>query len=134
MFNEWVNSPEAAAEQPNAKIPPSKARMSRYPCCMYVDEESLRSVLDNSRDWHVKIINRDWVPEEELSDAEESDDDEEVPDGVREADIWPEIEGITEEDVGWVKALAGILVGRYVSLCDSNFWYVYYTRPPRIAE
>lgn len=118
MFKEWVNSPEAAAEQPNAKIPPPLVPMARYLYCIHVDEESLRSVLDDSRDWHVNLVNRDWAPEEEESDAEESDDDEEFPDEVLEANIWPELEGCTEEDVGWTKASEGVLVGRYASLCD----------------
>ena len=81
-------SPEAAAEQPNARIPPPAAPMARYLFCMHVDEESLRSVLDDSDDWHVNIINRDWVQDEE-SDAGESDGDREVPGEVQEADIWP---------------------------------------------
>jgi hypothetical protein len=64
MFKDWVNSPEAAAEQPNAKGPLSRVGMARYLYCMHVDEESLRSVLDDSDDWHVNIIERDWVSEE----------------------------------------------------------------------
>lgn len=47
MFKDWVNSPEAAAEQPNAKGPLSRVGMARYLYCMHVDEESLRSVLDD---------------------------------------------------------------------------------------
>lgn len=134
MFKDWVNSPKAAAEQSNAKTPPSAVRLSRYLYCMHVDEESLRSVLDDSDDWHVNIINRDWAQDDEESDTEELDDDEEDPGEVQEADIWPEIEGCTEEDVGWTKASEGILVGRYVDLCDRNFWYTYNMRPPRIAQ
>lgn len=133
MFKDWVKSPEAAAEQPNAKTPPSAVDLSRYLYCMHVDEASLRSVLDDSDDWHVNIIDRDWVPEEEESHGEESDDDEEITDEMRDAETWPEIEGCTEEDVGWTKASEGILVGRYVDLCDRNYWYTYATRPPQIA-
>lgn len=134
MFKDWVSSSEAAAEQPNAKGPLSRVGMARYLYCMHVDEESLRSVLDDSDDWHVNIVDRDWIPPEEESDAEDSDDDEDEPDEVLEVDIWPEIEGCTEEDVGWTKASEGILAGRYVSLCNHNFWYTYYTRPPRISQ
>jgi hypothetical protein len=136
MFNKWVNSPEAAAEQPNTKGPPTESHMARYVYCMHVDEESLRSVLADSKDWHVNIINRNWVPEEEDdADAEESDEDGELPDEVREADVWPEIEGITEEDVGWVMASMGILVCGYIDLCNPNYWDIlYYTRPPRRAQ
>jgi hypothetical protein len=133
MFRDWVNGPEAAAEQPNAKFTPSTALMSRYLYCVHVDEKSLRSVLDDSHDWHVNLVSRRWVSEEEHSDAEEFDDDEDVPDEEQEAYILPEIEGCVEEDVGWTKASEGILVGRYVSLCDPNFWCIYYSRPPHRA-
>ena len=136
MFKDWVNSPEAAAEQPNAITPPSVVRLSRYLYCMHVDEESLRSVLDDSDDWHVNIVERDWVLEEEQGEEEENEEGED-PDAEEfddeEAEILPEIEGCTEEDVGWTKASQGILVGRYVELCDHNFWYDYSTRPPQIA-
>lgn len=62
MFRDWVNSPEAAAEQPNAKVPLSVAPMARYLYLMHVDEESLRSVFDDSNDWHINIIDRSWTP------------------------------------------------------------------------
>jgi hypothetical protein len=133
MFNDWVRSPEAAAEQPNAKVPVCEVPMARYRYCVQVDEASLRSVLDDSRDWHVNIINRDWVPKEEESEYGDSEDDE-VPEEAREAETWPEIGGCTEEDVGWVKASRGILVEDYVSLCNPNFWYAYHTRPPQRAR
>lgn len=102
---------------------------------MHVDEESLRSVLDDTDDWHVNIINRDWAQDDDGSDTEELDDDEEDPGEVQEADIWPEIEGCTEEDVGWTEASAGVLVGHYVvDLYDRKLWYTYNTRPPRKAK
>lgn len=133
MFNDWVHSPEAAAEQPNARAPIPEVQLPRYLYCMHVDEASLQSLLDDSRDWHVNIINRHWIPEEEESDYEDSEDDE-IPDEVRAAKILPEIEGCTEEDVGWMKFSEGILLGRYVALCKSNAWYAFYARPPQIAH
>lgn len=42
----------------------------------------------------------------------------------------PDIEGCTKEDAGWEKASEGILVGRYVRLCNPNFWYIDYSHPP----
>ena len=129
MFRDWVNSPEAAAEQPDAKTSLSVAPMARYLYCMHVDEESLRSVLDDSKDWHINIINRSWIPwEEEESDREDYDNDDEEDDD--EAYLPPEIEGCTEEDVGWTKASKGILLCSYIDLCEPSFWYIYYSRPP----
>jgi hypothetical protein len=132
MFNEWVQSPEAAAEQPNAKDPMSKVGTSRYRFCMHVDETSLRSVLDDSRDWHINLINRDWTPAEDASD--DDDEDDENANEACEDYILPEIEGCTDEDVGWTKASIGIVLGRYISLCNPSFWYAYYSRPPLIAD
>lgn len=105
MFNKWVHSPEAAAEQPNAKCPPPLMGMSRNLFCMHVDEESLRSVLEDSSYWHVNIIDRKWVPEEDRPDDDDDDDededeDEEILEEVRKANTWPDIEGCTDEDVG----------------------------------
>jgi hypothetical protein len=137
MFNEWVHSPEAAAEQPNAKQPVSEGYppIPRYTYCMHVDETSLRSVLDKSRDWHVNIINRHWIPEEEESDDDEADpEDDEDFDEVCDADIWPEIEGCTEEDVGWQMASDGDLVVGYIEYCHHNHWRLYYERPSQRAE
>ena len=131
MFRDWVSSPEAVAEQPNAKVSLSEALMARYLYCMHADEESLRSFLNGSKDWHVNIINRSWVPwDEKEPDAEDYDDDEE---DIDEAYLSPEIEGCTEEDVDWTKASKSILVGSYISLCGPNFWYIYYLRPPLMA-
>jgi hypothetical protein len=132
MFNEWVHSPEAAAEQPHAKQPVSEGDLPRYTYCMHVDETSLRSVLDKSRDWHVNIINRHWIPEEEESDNDEEDpEDDEGSGEVCDADIWPEIEGCTEEDVGWQE---GDLVVGYIGYCHHNHWCLYYERPLQRAE
>jgi hypothetical protein len=124
MFKDWVNSPEAAAEQPNAKTPSSTVGLSRYLYCIHVGEESIRSVLDDSDDWHVNIVERDWVTgEEEEYDAEGSDDDEETTDGMRGADIWHKIEGFGR-DPGW--SLSGplrtelLVYSRYAPVTDSS--------------
>lgn len=140
IFNEWVNSPEAAAEQPNAKQRSPVTHMSRYRYCIYVDQASLRSVLEDS-DWHLILIDRSWVPEEEEEPDEgnpyEDDDEEELTEEQREelrlANTWPEIEGCTEEDVGWCKMGIAVMVGHYVIFCEPYRWELYYERPPKIA-
>jgi len=142
VFNEWVHSAEAAAEQPNAKVIPPKTDMPRYGFCIHVDETSLRSVLDDSN-WHLNLVNRHWVPEEEEEDdgGDPYDDfdyegelTEEQLEDMRLAAIFPEIEGCTEEDVGWCKLNSGILVGLYVDFWDPNKWYLFYTRPPQLSR
>ena len=116
MFSEWTSSPEAAAEQPNTWLHPSETRMARYRYCIHVDETSLRSVLDGSEDWHLNLVDRSWISEAEQSDEEDPEDHftEEELEQIRLADIWPDVEGCTEEDVGWCKVSEEILVDLYV--------------------
>lgn len=116
MFSEWVSSPEAAAEQPNARRSPSETPMARYNYCIHVDATSLRSVLDDSEDWHLNLVDRSWISETEQPDDEDPEDDftEEELEEVRLANIWPDVEGCTEEDVGWCKVSEEILVDLYV--------------------
>lgn len=84
IFNEWVNSPEAAAEQPNERVPPPENRMARYNYCIHVDQISLRSVLDDNSDDsnepHLNLVDRSWIPEEE----EEPDEGDPYDDFVEE--------------------------------------------------
>jgi hypothetical protein len=110
MFKEWIYSPEAAAEQPNAEGPMSKVGTARYRFCMHVDEAY-----------------------ESDDDGEDDEDDGDSGEACEDY-ILPEIEGCTDEDVGWTKASIGIILGRYISLCNPRFWYAYYSRPPLIAD
>ena len=132
MFSEWVSSPEAAAEQPNARRSPSETPMARYNYCIHVDGTSLRSVLDDSEDWHLNLVDRSWISEAEQPDDEDPEDDftEEELEEIRLANIWPDVEGCTEEDVGWCKVSEEILVDLYVYYCDANTWETWYQRPP----
>lgn len=133
IFNAWVSSAAAAAEQPKTSVPHTRTRMARYRYCIHIDETSIRSVLDESQDWHVNIINRDWIPEDEEEPVLNEWDDEEADDEV-EPEVWPPIDGCTEEDVGWFKGGRGVLLDGYVTLCSPNVWYWYYRRPPQIVR
>jgi hypothetical protein len=119
--------------------------MARYRFCIHVDETSLRSVLDKS-EWHLNLVSRLWVPEEEQEpDEGDPDDDhdyeaeqaeltEEEREDNRLTEIWLEIEGCTEEDVGWCKVGTGGLVELYLMLCDQRGWDLWYTRPPQLVR
>lgn len=133
IFNAWVSSAAAAAEQPNARGPHTLTRMARYCYCMHVDETSLRSVLDDSRDWHVSIINKQWIPEDEEDLILDEGDDDEASENL-EPEVWPPVDGCTEEDVGWFKGGKGVLLDGYVTLCSPNVWYWYHKRPPQIVQ
>lgn len=132
LFNAWVASDDAAAEQPGKKGPHTLSGMTRYCYCMHVDETSLRSVLDDARDWHVNIINKTWIPEDEEDPAGDERDDGE-PDEEVEPEVWTPVDGCTEEDVGWFKGGRSVLLSGYATLCSPNMWYCYYRRPPRIV-
>ena len=138
IFNEWVNGAEAAAKQPNASLRPPKTQMAQYKYCIHVDETSLRSALDDSEDWHLNIVDRTWIPEAERLDDGDSDDDDDFTkeelEEIRLGNTWPEIEGCTEEDVGWCKASQAVLVDLHVELCDENGWELYYERPPDMTS
>lgn len=102
MFKDWVNGPKAAAEYPNKKAHSTIISIARYMFCLHIDEASLRSVLDDTDDWHVKVINRRWISDEDESDDDDSEPEndngftEEQLEQIRLADIWPEIEGCTD--------------------------------------
>jgi len=54
---------------------------------------------------------------------------------MRQVEIWPEIEGCTEEDVGWCKAPYSVMLCRYVNLSDrDDSWALWYSRPPKLAN
>ncbi|MCJ1224048.1 hypothetical protein MMC12_000691 [Toensbergia leucococca] len=115
-FRHWIVTNTAAGR---------KERLApRYNYCVHVDKESLESVIkyapqppdaDLAPIGYVNIISANWTFEE--------DEDED------------EIEGCTQNDVGWMKApVDGLAPGFYSMLGESGGWEICYVRPPGIAE
>ncbi|KAK3064835.1 hypothetical protein LTS18_003504 [Coniosporium uncinatum] len=64
-----------------------------------------------------------YVPEQEDDDEDEDEED----DGLE------EIEGSTDEDVGWCKVKTSTLLpDSFSTLCYPNAWYRFYQRPPAV--
>lgn len=111
---------------------------ARYRFCIFIDEESLQSVLqapiDDCLNKHafVNMLYGWWKPESiedfSLEDLESDDEPEDLLD-----DGYDPIEGCTLNDVGWMK----------VALCDAGlegfqklgegYWEKLYERPPEIC-
>lgn len=129
IFDEWVQSPEAAAEQPNSvpRIPDSVNARYRY--AVQIDQASLESFTKGDRDPFVNLIMRNWPywPEEE------DDDDGDEEEGDADEGCEP-IDGCIEEDVGWCRVGISLSVpSAYSELCGPNAWYSFYQRPPTVV-
>ena len=108
---------------------------ARYQYCIYVDQESLESVLrandpSNQQPIYVITVRLDWLlPDLENFYWEDEGLDPEEGDLLDEG--YPTIEGCKLKDVGWMKALPRKIVILYQSLHD-NGWYTSYLRPPGV--
>ena len=116
----------------------------RYNYCVQVDETSLQSIISTDpkdvfgEAW-VNVIHANWDLEAIQRLREESRLDEVEWDLAPElcddsGDVYPPIEGCTEEDVGWMRVYYGTVIPRLVSLLgDSSNWDIVYWRPPDIC-
>lgn len=115
----------------------------RYRFCVAVDEAALQSVISpegetrTGKAW-MNLIEGDWTPEDAATQREETKlqylanglDLEEWDDEV---ETFPEIDGCTEESVGWMKVHYGDLVPLLYSwLMDNYAFEELYVRPPGI--
>lgn len=106
----------------------------RYCYFIVVDEGALTSVVydapqppefDSDYVGYVNFVDAKWKSLSEL-----------VPDDPEPAEdeVYEEIEGCTEENVGWMKIathMAG--VSFYQCMMDAAVWYVMYERPPEVV-
>lgn len=102
----------------------------RYRYAVQIDEEVLTTMtrLDFAGDAWVKLIDLEWFEDRWDRDCWSEDEDEFV-----EHEQERPIEGMTQEDVGWLRMWwLNIAGSRYVDLSDRNFWAVHYRRPPAI--
>ena len=117
--------------------------MPRYNYFIQVDEDSLRSVLNEVSqppkrydkphdDGYVNLVNASWkrllehIPPNKLTGDLEEDIG-----GLREP-----IDGCYEDDVGWMKLESMGLDAEFYDAMTGypDIWYVYYERPPQIAR
>jgi len=125
LFDEWCQSTEPAAEQPESAHPIAQGSNARYGFCVLIDQASLESFNSSRKPW-VNLIMRKlpYGPEQDDDHVDEDEED----DGLE------EIEGSTEEDVGWCKVKTSTLLpDSFSNLCYPNAWYPFYQRPPAVV-
>ena len=134
-FDEWCQSAEAASEQPSSRHPIAQSYNARYRFCVVIDRSSLDSA-ETRKPW-VNVIMRNWPltqrvgpgSGDEVGDEEEGEDDDEDDDYLPE-----DIEGCTDEDVGWCKVkVLSLVPSSFATLCNPNAWYHFYQRPPVVV-
>lgn len=133
LHKAWA--PRAATEESAlAKEDPRWLRLvniARYCTFIQVDEASLRSVIEETpfpaplRDigecnGHVNLVDARWKPDPDHDQLSEPED------------RYEEIDGVTKENVGWMKLHAS-LVSYYFYLEVGTEWYDYYKRPPELT-
>ena len=126
-FRQWcITAPQSEQQQSTtggSEIRPGQS--PRYRFAIQVDAASLKSVVydapappvrDASKSGWVKLIDASWqavLPPETLQD------------------FYEPIEGVVQDDVGWMKIPYQRVMSEYYVLGrDRNFWPIYYRRPP----
>lgn len=134
-FNQWAaqaivtKQPRAQAEtqiEPTFGIP-------RYNYFIQVDEEALKSVLaapdDLYGEGYVNFVDSQWRPLAGRSFHGK-------PYDSIEDEVFDEIDGCTEENVGYMRIASGMIdAAWYDTVVDfpGGGWYLYYKRPPEIV-
>lgn len=71
---------------------------------------------------------RSWPPTQRVGPGNHEDDEDDEED---DDDPLEEIDGSTEEDVGWCRVKTFTLMpSSFSTLCHPNAWYRFYQRPP----
>lgn len=138
-FQKWAVNTLKELGGSTTMIQSFDVRVARYRFCLFVNEESLQSVLrapiDDclNKDAFVNMLYGWWKPEsiEDFSqeDLEDVDQPEELLD-----DGYESIEGCTLKDVGWMKvALCDAGLEGYKTMGEFGEWERLYGRPPQVC-
>lgn len=117
---------------------------TRYKLCVQVDEAALQSIVSTEGEMYggeawLNLIEVDWELEtaaaqrkQEKLEYLEMDLDPELFE--EELEVFPEIDGCTEENVSWMKVHYQSLISElYAAMMDHNGFEERYTRPPGIC-
>ncbi|GIC87607.1 uncharacterized protein Aud_003992 [Aspergillus udagawae] len=117
----------------------SNVEAARYQFCLFVDEESLQSVLrapiDDciNKDAFVNMLYGWWKPESIEDFSQEDLEDVEKPEDLLD-DGYDPIEGCTLRDVGWMKvALCDAGLEGFIKMGEYGEWERLYERPHEIC-
>jgi hypothetical protein len=114
---------------------------ARYRFCLFVNEESLQSVLQAPLEDHfnksvfVNMLNG-WWKEESLDDHDPEDLEDDELEAIRlELNSYDPIEGYTVRDVGWMKVdLRGAGVSGFYKMGQDDEWDRVYVRTSEICH
>ncbi|KAJ6125099.1 hypothetical protein N7471_012416 [Penicillium samsonianum] len=114
---------------------------ARYRFCLFVNEESLQSVLQApledcfNKNAFVNMLNG-WWKAESLDDHDPEDLEDDELEAIRlELNSYNPIEGYTVKDVGWMKvALCGAGLEGFSKMGEHGEWDRYYERPSEICH
>jgi hypothetical protein len=116
----------------------------RYTFCVQVDDAALQSIVSPEGekfygDAWVNLIEADWDPDEAARQREEDrvehlEDGGDLEDFEQCVEVFPELDGCIEENVGWMRVQYRALIPEFYShLQDLNVLDRMYYRPPEIG-
>ena len=117
----------------------SSVQAARYRYCLFVDEESLQSVLQApindcfNKDAYVNMLKGWWKPQSIDDYMPEDFEDVDRPEDLLD-DGYDPVEGCTLRDVGWMKvALCDAGLEGFEQMGEDDEWERRYERPPDIC-
>jgi hypothetical protein len=111
----------------------------RYKFCVQIDESALRSIVssDSEHPAWMNLVEVDWDAEaaaaEREQDRREQENDENFdPQDLEDCfELFPEIDGCCEKNIGWMRVrFRGLIPGLYALLGNPNALEYMYVRPP----
>lgn len=135
-FRNWAETAVQHEQRPSGHAesgPVSMGHAPRYRYCVQVDAEALRSAVHDApppprfgtdRPGWVKVIDKNWLPRSENPIFAGREED---------PNVYEEIDGMTEHNVGWVKCpLSSVMTEYYMMFQDPNGYTISYRRPPAV--
>lgn len=162
ICNPWRQVRQEVELQPRVEVTPDNGYAGskhgygywhaavRYRFCVHIDEAALQSIVSPEGeecygDAWVNLIEADWDLEEVLAEGEQDREQARIDhidmggtledfDFEEYSEVFPEINGCVEKNVGWMRVQYKALIPEFYSyLQDPNMLEVIYYRPPEIA-
>ncbi|KAG9517022.1 hypothetical protein KCV07_g6489, partial [Aureobasidium melanogenum] len=135
-FRNWAETAVQREQQQPGQVdgtPVGMGHSPRYRYCVQVDAEALKSAVqdappppdfnEDNQGW-VKVIDKNWLPR---------DEDPRFAGRKPDPNVYEEIDGVAEHNVGWVKCpLPSVMTEYYMVFQDLNGYTISYRRPPAV--